>query len=184
MPTASFTIPSRFVQETTFSPLSTHNVCSPYPIYSTSPATLSSHTPFCSMLLLDKFDISSPRSHLSQGTLNFANIEQEVQRRRAALNIIRKGNIWAPNLAEALATVYVMLLEDDGHNLEQVIWAGLPDFIPIYMRARLLEGASHGWPLENELNTLVVSLHWLVSSRGKFGLIFLHGLALRSLSHR
>lgn len=129
------------------------------------------------MLFLDKFDISSPGRHLLQGRLNNQNMEQEVKRRDIALQIIRRRDIWNPNLAEAFATIYVMLLEDDGRNWEQVLFAGLPTFIPIFMRERLLEGASdnHGWPLENELNTLAVVLFWLISSRGRCDLVLLHG---------
>ncbi|KAH0834088.1 hypothetical protein J3R83DRAFT_11373 [Lanmaoa asiatica] len=105
--------------------------------------------------------------HLPQDRLTFQNMEQEVKRRCLALHIIRKRDIWNPNLAAAFATIYVMLLEDDGRNWEQVLLAGLPTFIPIFMRERLFEGAAdnHGWPLENELNTLVAASFWLISSR-------------------
>ncbi|KAG8215335.1 hypothetical protein J3R82DRAFT_8929 [Butyriboletus roseoflavus] len=135
--------------------------------YATSSSNADS--PFYSMLFLDKFDISSPGRHLLQGRLNYQNMEQEVKRRHIALQIIRRRDTWNPNLAEAFATIYVMLLEDDGRNWEQVLLAGLPTFIPIFMRERLLESASdnHGWPLENELNTLAVALFWLISSRDR-----------------
>ncbi|KAF8549840.1 hypothetical protein OG21DRAFT_1488240 [Imleria badia] len=123
--------------------------------------------PLYPMLFLDTFDISSPRRHLLQDRLKFQNMEEEGKQRYIALQIIRRRDIWNPKLAEAFATIYVMLLEDDGRNWEQVLWADLPTFIPIFMRERLLEGASdnHGWPLENELNTLAVALFWLISSR-------------------
>lgn len=127
------------------------------------------------MLFLDKFDISSPGRHLLQDRLTFQNMEQEVKQRSIALQIVRKRDIWNPNLTVAFATIYVMLLEDDGRNWEQVLLAGLPTFIPIFMRERLLEGASdnHGWPLENELNTLAIALFWLISARGRCGLVLL-----------
>lgn len=131
------------------------------------------------MLFLDKFDISSPGRHLRQDRLNFQNMEQEVKRRYVALQIIRRRDIWNPNLAEVFATIYIMLLEDDGRNWEQVLLAGLPTLLPTFMRERLLEGASdnHRWPLENELNTLAIALFWLISSRGRCGLVLLRGLA-------
>jgi hypothetical protein len=126
-----------------------------------------------SILFLEKFDISSPRRHLLQDRLEVQNMEDEVKQRYIALQIIRRRDMWNPNLVEAFATIYVMLLEDDGRNWEQVLWAGLPTFIPIFMRERLLEGASdnHGWPLENELNTLAITLFWLISSRGRCRLV-------------
>lgn len=136
-----------------------------------------------SILFLEKFDMSSPRHHLPQDRLKVQNMEDEAKQRYIALQIIRRRDVWNPNLAEAFATIYVMLLEDDGRNWEQVLWAGLPAFIPIFMRERLLEGASdnHGWPLENELNTLVIALFWLISSRGRYRLVLLHELASPSL---
>ncbi|KAG9310952.1 hypothetical protein JVU11DRAFT_8826 [Chiua virens] len=136
-----------------------------------SRATLSSvpDPPFCPMPFLDKFDISAPRRHLSQIRLNLQNMEKELQQRYIALQIIRRREIWHRELVEAFATLYVMLLEDDGRNWEQVVWAGLPTFIRLFLRERLLEGASnnHGWPLENELNTLAIALFWLISSRDR-----------------
>lgn len=129
------------------------------------------------MLLFDKFDISSPRRHLSQARLSPQNIEQEAKRRYSALQVVQRGDIWNPGLAEAFATVYVMLLEDDERNWEQVVWAGLPTFLHIFMRERLLEGASenHGWPLESEGNTLAIALFWLISSQSECGFASLHG---------
>ena len=136
-----------------------------------------------SILFLEKFDVSSPRRHLMPDRLEVQNMEDEVKQRYIALQIIRKREIWNPNLAEAFATLYVMLLEDDGRSWKQVLWAGLPTFIPMFMRERLLEGASdnHGWPLENELNTLAIALFWLISSRGRCDLVLLHELAPTSL---
>ncbi|KAF9221739.1 hypothetical protein BS17DRAFT_757110 [Gyrodon lividus] len=121
---------------------------------------------FYLMLFLDKFDVSSPRRHLSRDRLTLQNMEQEVKRRYAALQIIRRRDLRHPDLAEAFATIYIMLLEDDGRNKEQILWADLPTFMQMFIRERLLEGAAgnHGWPLENELNTLVIALFWLMSS--------------------
>jgi len=151
-----------------------------------SHATLSSDAgaPFYSMPFSDRFDVSSPRRRLLQDGLGYQGMEEEVKQRYIALQIIRRKDIWNPNLAEAFATIYIMLLEDDGRNWEQVLWAGLPAFIPIFMRERLLEGASdsHGWPLENELNTLAIALFWLISSRGRCDLV-LHELASLTSCH-
>lgn len=183
MPTTFFSIPHRLEEGIALSLFRTH-----LPLHLICPmlhATSSSdaNPPFYSMLLFDNFDISSPRRHLSQSRLSFRNIEQEVKHRYIALQIIRRREIWHPNLVGSLATVYVMLLEDDERNWEQVVSAGLPTFLPIFMRERLLEGASdnHGWPLENEVNTLAVALFWLISSRGRCGFVLLPGPTLRLL---
>ncbi|KAF9238647.1 hypothetical protein BU15DRAFT_75096 [Melanogaster broomeanus] len=131
---------------------------------------LSSENPhFYLMLFLDKFDISSPRRHLSQNRLTLQNMEQEVKRRYTALQIIRRRDLWHPEMAEAFATIYIMLLEDDGRNWEQMLWADLPTFMQTFLRERLLEGAAdnHGWPLESELNTLAIALFWLMHSQDR-----------------
>lgn len=187
MPTAFFRIPPELKHEiallaiqdtpcttlTAFRPL--HLTCH----MSHTPLSLDADPPFYSVFFSDAFDISSPRRHLLQDRLKFQNMEEESKQRHIALQIIRRREIWNPKLAEAFATIYVMLLEDDGCNWEQVLWAGLSAFIPTFMRERLLEGASdnHGWPLENELNTLAVALFWLISSRGQCPSVLLHELA-------
>lgn len=121
------------------------------------------------MLFLDRFDIASPHRHLAQERLTLQNMAQEVRRRFAALQIIHRRDLRHPDLVEAFATIYVMLLEDDGRNWEQMLWADLPTFLQMFLRERLLEGAAgnHGWPLENELNTLAIALFWLIRSSGK-----------------
>ena len=143
-----------------------------------APSSFDAGSPPYSMLFVDKFDISSPRRHLSQDRLRYQDMEQEVKQRSIALQIIRRKDIWHPKLAEAFATIYVMLLEDDGRNWEQVLRADLPAFIPIFMRERLLEGASDnlGWLVDSELNTLAIALFWLISARGKCVLV-LHELS-------
>ncbi|KAF8841882.1 hypothetical protein BDN67DRAFT_966604 [Paxillus ammoniavirescens] len=117
-------------------------------------------------LFFNKFDIASPRRHLAQERLTLRNMGQEVRRRYAALQIIKKRDVRHPDLVEAFATIYVMLLEDDGLNWEQMLWADLPTFLQMFLRECLLEDAAgnHGWPLENELNTLAIALFWLMLS--------------------
>lgn len=192
MPGTFFTIPPEVIDEIAplaiqdtpcITPITFHPL---HPTSRMSHATLSADAgaSFYSMPFSDRFDASSPRRRLLQDRLGDQGMEEEVKQRYVALQIIRRRDIWNPNLAEAFATIYIMLLEDDGRNWEQVLWAGLPAFIPIFMRERLLEGASdnHGWPLESELNTLAIALFWLTSSRGRCDLV-LDELASPTLCH-
>lgn len=117
------------------------------------------------MLYSDGFDMS-PYRHLPPERLSVPNLKHELKNRYAALQCIRRREFQHPNLAGVLATVYAVLLEDDGRNYEQIIWADLPGFLQQFLQEHLFKGAAdnNGWPLENEVNTLVVTLFWFITS--------------------
>lgn len=120
------------------------------------------------MLYSDGFDMS-PYRHLPPERLSVPNLKHELKNRYAALQCIRRREFQHPNLAGVLATVYAVLLEDDGRNYEQIIWADLLGFLQQFLREHLFKGAAdnNGWPLENEVNTLVVTLFWFITSDSK-----------------
>ncbi|OAX40985.1 hypothetical protein K503DRAFT_558481 [Rhizopogon vinicolor AM-OR11-026] len=117
------------------------------------------------MLFVDRFDIPSPRRHSLSSQLPVDNIECELRKRFRALQRIRRGDIADPDILESLSTIYIMMLEDDGRNWDQLIWAELPSFMRRFLRERLMMGAetNNGWPTENEVNMLAVSIFWLMS---------------------
>ncbi|KAH7882779.1 hypothetical protein F5I97DRAFT_1816236 [Phlebopus sp. FC_14] len=135
------------------------------------------------MLFFDKFDISSPRRHLSQDRLSLHNLEQELKRRYVALQCIRRGELYHRDLASVFATIYIMLLEDDGRNWEQLLWANLPDFLHKFLRQRLHEGAAenNGWPVESEINTLAIALLWLTMTQDRLESVELRGEIMKFL---
>ncbi|KAJ7607346.1 hypothetical protein FB45DRAFT_429692 [Roridomyces roridus] len=51
-------------------------------------------------------------------------------------------------------------------NVDQLVWAGVPDLLLEFLKRRLHDGAqtNHGWPLCNQVNSLVIALMWLLSS--------------------
>jgi hypothetical protein len=55
-------------------------------------------------------------------------------------------------------------------NIDQLLWAGLPNLLLLFLRKRLYDGAgtNNGWPLANEINSLVIALAWRLSSECKF----------------
>ncbi|KAH7927561.1 hypothetical protein BV22DRAFT_1031606 [Leucogyrophana mollusca] len=118
------------------------------------------------MLFVDKFDVSAPRRNIAIDRLALPNLDQELKKRFTALHCFRRGNVDDPQLLEAFATAYVMMLEDDGLNWGQLLWAEFPSFMEKFLRERLLSGAADndGWPVENEINALAVALFWLISS--------------------
>ncbi|KAH7911287.1 hypothetical protein BJ138DRAFT_1113337 [Hygrophoropsis aurantiaca] len=119
------------------------------------------------MLFIDKFDVSAPRRNLSHDRLALPNLDQELKKRFAALHCFRRANVDDPYLLEAFTTAYIMVLEDDGLNWSQLLWAEFPSFMQKFLRERLFLGAEEndGWPVENEINALAVALFWLISSK-------------------
>jgi hypothetical protein len=96
----------------------------------------------------------------------------EWSRRLIALKCLRRGHSDDPELLDALLIAFFMLLENDGQNLAQLQWAGLSSFVHRYVRDKVLDGPGihNGWPLNNEINTLVVFIAWVTSSRGESSL--------------
>ncbi|PSR74766.1 hypothetical protein PHLCEN_2v9563 [Hermanssonia centrifuga] len=77
-----------------------------------------------------------------------------------ALKRIRSGNIHADTVQDDLWSAYFMMMENDGRNAAQLLeWAGLKAFVDRFVRTRLLDGATNGWPCENIINSLAV---WLL----------------------
>ncbi|KAG1740668.1 hypothetical protein EDB19DRAFT_1908418 [Suillus lakei] len=105
-----------------------------------------------SLRLTDRF---SPWRHFPGGQLTVDNIEHELRKRFRALQRIRRGDIADPDILESLSTIYIMILEDDGRNWDQLLWAQLPIFMTRFLRERLMVGAetNNGWPTENEVSS-------------------------------
>ena len=120
------------------------------------------------MLFVDRFDTHTSWRHFPRSRLTTDSLERELRKRFRALQRIRRGNIADPDILESLSTIYIMILEDDGRNWDQLLWAELPSFIRRFLRERLMMGAdtNNGWPVENEVNTLAVSIFWLMSRSG------------------
>ncbi|KAG2130357.1 hypothetical protein DEU56DRAFT_467515 [Suillus clintonianus] len=114
------------------------------------------------MLFMDRF---SPWRQFPGGHFAVHNIEHELRKRFRALQRIRRGDITDPEILESLSTIYIMILEDDGRNWDQLLWAQLPSFMTRFLRERLMVGSetNNGWPTENEVNVLAVSIFWLMS---------------------
>jgi len=119
-------------------------------------------------LFMDRFDAPSPRRHYPSSQLTDGNLECELRKRFQALQRIRRGDTADPDILDSLSTIYIMMLEDDGRNWDQLLWAELPSFMRRFLRERLMVGAetNNGWPTENEVNMLAVSIFWLMSSSG------------------
>ena len=73
---------------------------------------------------------------------------------------------------EAIRTIYVMLLDNNGKNRSQLERAGVDAFLHHYLRTRLWLGAENhdGWPIESAENAYILWALWLVTTPEKLAL--------------
>ncbi|KAJ7146190.1 hypothetical protein C8R44DRAFT_756817, partial [Mycena epipterygia] len=106
-------------------------------------------TPAMHTLLFEtKFHVPADVHHLLP-----SHAKVEMKRRFSALKFFQRGHRCLDDQAsftDALWVAYVMLRAEEPRqkNVDQLLWAGLPDLL--------------GWPLCNETNSLVLALMWLV----------------------
>ena len=77
-------------------------------------------------------------------------------------------------LEETMWNAYVMMLENDGKNVVQLVeWAGLDVWADKYVRVRLWENVTEtGWPVVNECNALALWLLWMSEDEGELCSIY------------
>jgi hypothetical protein len=118
-------------------------------------------------ILSQKFDRGALDRPFGQSVIDHVGVE--LPRRFMALKCIRRGCLDDPALLDALYVAFILFLENDGRNVVQLQWAGLHSIVHRYLREKMSMGSetNDGWPLDNEINTLVVTLAWLVTTRGE-----------------
>lgn len=132
------------------------------------------HPTFYGQIFARRFDFAAQHRRFGIRELLPRHLQDELRTHCTALQCFRKmaaeGLYDDPQLPEALRTAYLMLLGDNGKNLAQLSWAGLPGLILAFLRYRLLPRANenNGWPEENEANSLAVAIFWLLSSSCMF----------------
>lgn len=129
------------------------------------------HPTFFGQVFIDKFDAAISHSRLGIRNMLPAHLQDELHTHCAALQCIRQvvsdGYFDHPQLLATFRTAYLMLLADDGKNLAQLNAVGLPSLVHRYLMTRWLPPAyeNNGWPVENEMNSLVVALFWQLASQ-------------------
>ncbi|KAJ3516228.1 hypothetical protein NLJ89_g1251 [Agrocybe chaxingu] len=116
-----------------------------------------------------KFDARAPSLRLGAATVR-EQAPLEMRRRFEFIRIFRQRKIHHPDLTQALWTAYTMVEDSDTSqkNMKQLLRAGMVDFLDLYLRERLYEGATEsndGWPVLNEQNSLAIALSWTLSSQ-------------------
>lgn len=94
-------------------------------------------------------------------------VEDELQTRVTMLKDLRHDRLHGKRLDKALWTLYFMILQDQGHNLQQLRWAKAHAALRSFLRHRLYIGAeeNNGWPVESAQNSLAVACLWFLSSK-------------------
>ncbi|OBZ78982.1 hypothetical protein A0H81_01315 [Grifola frondosa] len=117
-----------------------------------------------------KFDTQAARRRCPGMKHSPAKVAAQLRQYLDTMKHIRACDIYCPNLIDVLWSAFIMLVENDGRNEEQLAWAGLDAFLDEYITTRLLEGRHSigGWPLESTRNTLVIWLYWLSMTEEKY----------------
>jgi hypothetical protein len=68
---------------------------------------------------------------------------------------------------EVLFCAYLMMLENDGRNAAQLEHAGLDSYLDIFVRTRLWDDQSHGWPTDNTASACALWLVWMTTTESK-----------------
>ncbi|KAJ6453112.1 hypothetical protein C8R45DRAFT_1039644 [Mycena sanguinolenta] len=68
---------------------------------------------------------------------------------------------------EVLFSAYLMMLENDGRNAAQLVHAGLESYLDVFVRTRLWDDRSHGWPTDNTANACALWLVWMTTTEEK-----------------
>lgn len=136
--------------------------------------TFDVHPTFYARIFAQKFDLVAPHRRLGIPESLPKHLKDELQIHCSALRTFRKvlndASYDDPHLLVAFRTAYLMLLGDDGKNLQQLTWAGLGPLVKDFLWRRPSSDVdeSRGWLQENEMNTLAVALFWLLTSSCEF----------------
>lgn len=120
-----------------------------------------------------KFDLVAPRRRLGADIAKSSILANELRKRCAVLQRIRRCNVFSRHVRDDLWLAYLMMLESDGRNEEQLTyWACIRKYVVTFMASRLKEGSdtNGGWPVENDVNSLIVWLLWLTNDAGKLSI--------------
>lgn len=124
-----------------------------------------------STMFAQRFDIVAPVRRLGESVVR-KSAKLEMRRRFDAMKIFRRRRLDDASLTEAFWIAFLMWEDSDmgQKNIKQLLNAGLPSFLDLFLRERLYLGAdaNNGWPVANERNSLAMALLWLTASPSTF----------------
>jgi hypothetical protein len=114
------------------------------------------------------FDVGPPRRRFGDTALYASNLADQLKKYCINIQRISRGAIFSPHIEEIFWTSFVMLSENDGKNMAQLMRVGLDDLVDRFVRIRMYESRwdHRGWPADSVVNSLALWLLWLTSDRG------------------
>ncbi|PPR05093.1 hypothetical protein CVT24_010080 [Panaeolus cyanescens] len=122
------------------------------------------------LVFIHKFDALAPVHRLGQTAVR-ENAALEIRRRFSAMQTFKAKDrtVDDASLTEAFWVAYLMVEDSDTSqkNVKQLLHAGLPSFLDLYLRKSLHEGAesNDGWPVMSVKSSLAVALSWALTSQ-------------------
>lgn len=124
-----------------------------------------------SQIFCQKFDSTAVTRRLPWGRTTVECLSEELRKRSTMLTRMRHRNAEnSVHLQEDLWTVYLMLLENDGKNTDQLcLWAELPIWLANVIEDRCQVPREHplSWVNDIESTSLMLWLLWMSSSKGQ-----------------
>ncbi|KAF9555741.1 hypothetical protein CPC08DRAFT_765718 [Agrocybe pediades] len=120
-----------------------------------------------SVIFSQKFDVRGPLFRLGEAVVR-ENAPLEMRRRFSAIQVFKERALDHPCLTEALWIAYLMVEDSDTSqkNVKQLLRAGVPAFLDMFLRAKLYVGSvDGGWPVLTEATTLALALSWTLASQ-------------------
>jgi hypothetical protein len=110
-----------------------------------------------------KFDIDAPRRRLGEDVIESSNLAKELKKRYLVMNRIRRGDIMSEYAQGDLWLAYLLLVESDGKNENQLIHrAKIQPYVAQYMVEYCKQTDANKWPLETDALALAVWIFWMV----------------------
>ncbi|OCH92980.1 hypothetical protein OBBRIDRAFT_725705, partial [Obba rivulosa] len=117
-----------------------------------------------------KFDKRAANRRIGEHAVYSSNLAFQLRKYCLTLQRICTGDVYSELIEDDLWTAYLMLLENDGKNAEQLLeYAKLDAFVDRFMCTRLWENRLQygGWPAESTANSLAVWLYFMTLDQAR-----------------
>jgi len=114
------------------------------------------------------FDVGAARRRIGHHALKSRFLASQLKTYCTALQHIRRGDIFIPDIEDVLRTALILVMENDGKNRAQLEWANTYAFVNKFVRNRLWHDTVNGWPRDTSLNALALWVMWSMTDDSAF----------------
>jgi hypothetical protein len=107
-----------------------------------------------------QFDITASRRRFGSDIQTAPFLAEQLRKSWRALRRLKIYGLNSDHLLDDFWEAYVLITENDGRNIHQVLWAGVHELAERFVMDRLWDGAINGWPQDSPINALAVWLLW------------------------